>query len=124
MATTTKDTTEQATRAWGAANELLWDTWTQSLGMFTWAGEQTEKLLTTWVEQGRLSREEGLRMQQAWVEQARTNQRELQAMVTQSVNESTETFRNTFQQQMEDMRARVETLNEELRAYRENAATR
>lgn len=124
MATTTSGTAEQATRAWGTANEILWDTWTQSLGMFSWAGEQTEKLLSTWLEQGRVTRDEALRLQQEWVEQARANQRELQAMVNQAVTESTEALRSTFQQQMDDVRGRVENLNEELRAYRENASAR
>lgn len=124
MANKTNGTAEQTAHPWGAANELFWDAWTQSLGMFSWASEQAEKLATTWIEQGRVSREEGLRLQQAWVEQARANQRELQGMIEQAVGEATEAFRSTFQQQMEEMRARIDQLNEELRAYRENAAAK
>ncbi len=124
MATTTNDATKQATQAWEMAGELYWDAWNQGLGFYGWAGEQGEKLFSTWVEQGKLTRDEGLRLQREWTEQARANQREFQAMVSQTVKDSTEAFRSAFQQQLDDLRSRVEHLNDELRAYRENAASK
>jgi polyhydroxyalkanoate synthesis regulator phasin len=105
----------------GAASDLFWDGWTQSLGMLTWAGEQAEKLTRSWIDQGRVTREEGLRLQREMVEQARANQRDLQELIAKSIDEQTAAFRTTMEEQLAELRARVEQLNSELRAWREKA---
>jgi polyhydroxyalkanoate synthesis regulator phasin len=119
MENQTTEATNRANQAFSAASDLFWDSWMQSVGMMAWAGEQAEKMVGTWMEQGRVSREEGLRLQREMVEQARRNQTELQNLIAKTVQEQTETFRTTMQQQMDDLRRRIDEMNAELRSYRE-----
>jgi polyhydroxyalkanoate synthesis regulator phasin len=118
----TAKTTERANEMFSATSDLFWNTWAQSLGMMTWASDQAEKLVRTWMDQGRVTRDEGIRLQREMVAQARANQRELQQLITRTVQEQSESYRSAVQGQLDELRARVDEMNAELRAWREKAA--
>ena len=78
-----------ATTAFGTA----WDSWLATLGMVSWTQDQAEKVTRQVLEQGRVSREEGLRLTRDLFEQVKRNQAELQRMIQEGVRASLQSYR-------------------------------
>lgn len=79
---------QMATTAFGAA----WDSWLATLGMVSWTQDQAEKVTRQLMEQGRVSREEGLRLTRDLLEQVKRNQAELQRMIQEGVRVNLQSY--------------------------------
>ena len=79
---------QMATTAVGTA----WDSWLATLGMVSWTQDQAEKVTRQLMEQGRVSREEGLRLTRDLLEQVKRNQAELQRMIQEGVRVSLQSY--------------------------------
>lgn len=96
----------------------LMESWVQSVGTLCWAQDQSEALLRTWMDQGQLAREDGLRLSAVMAEQARANQAELQKFIHHSVALSLDGLRRNHQAQLDAMQAQLDELGARLEKLR------
>ena len=93
VAQNTERLTQQGGQVASTAFSNTWDSYLAMLGMFSWTQDQAEQTMRQLMDQGRVSREEGLRLLRDLSEQAKRNQGELQRMIQESVRASLQTFR-------------------------------
>lgn len=92
--------------------DLAMDHWLQSLGSLCWAQDQTENLVRSWMDQGKLAREQGREMSRQLADQTKKNQVELQKFIHNAVALSLETVQRNHQNQMEEMADKVRQMSE------------
>lgn len=80
------------------------------VGNVCWAQDQGEKVLRAWVDQSRISREEGRLLTRKLAEQVRQNQEEMQRWVRATVEMSMAAFRPVTLAQIEDLTRKVDEL--------------
>ena len=83
---------EQGGQIASTAFNNAWDSYLSVLGMFSWSQDQTEQVMRQMIEQGRVGRDEGLRLLRDLSEQARRNQGELQRLIQEGVRTSLQTW--------------------------------
>ena len=83
---------EQGGQIASTAFSNAWDSYLSVLGMFSWSQDQTEQVMRQMIEQGRVGRDEGLRLLRDLSEQARRNQGELQRLIQEGVRTSLQTW--------------------------------
>ena len=88
------------------------DTWIQSLGSLCWAQDQSDQLLRSWMDQGKLAREQGRELSQQLADQTKKNQIELQKFIHNTVALSLETVQRNHQHQMMEMETKVRQMSE------------
>ena len=88
------------------------DSWVESLGSLCWAQDQTEKLVSSWMAQGKIAREHGRDVAKQLADQAKQNQVELQKFIHNSVALSLETLQNQHARQMTEMQNQVRQMGE------------
>lgn len=81
---------EQNSRLAGAAFSTFWDASIAALKLATWGQEQFERGVRQIIEQGRVSREEGVEVLREATEQARRHQTELYRLAQESLRTSLE----------------------------------
>lgn len=92
--------------------EFAMDHWLQSLGSLCWAQDQTENLVRSWMDQGKLAREQGRELSRQLADQTKKNQVELQKFIHNAVALSLETVQRNHQNQMEEMADKVRQMSE------------
>ncbi len=83
---------EQGGQIASTAFNNAWDSYLTMLGMFSWSQDQTEQVMRQMIEQGRVGRDEGLRLLRDLSEQTRRNQGELQRLIQEGVRTSLQTW--------------------------------
>ena len=83
---------EQGGQIASTAFNNAWDSYLTMLGMFSWSQDQTEQVMRQMIEQGRVGRDEGMRLLRDLSEQARRNQGELQRLIQEGVRTSLQTW--------------------------------
>lgn len=91
---------------------LAIDSWAESLGTLCWAQDQSEQLVRSWMDQGKLAREQGREMARQLAGQAKKNQVELQKFIHNSVALSLETMQKNHQNQMAEMQSQVQQMTQ------------
>jgi polyhydroxyalkanoate synthesis regulator phasin len=86
------------------------DAWVQSLGTVCWAQDQSETLVRSWMDQGRVARHEAHEIAVKMAEQAKANQGELQKFIHNSVALSLESMQKAHQAQLDAMQARLDEM--------------
>lgn len=88
------------------------DTWLQSFGSLCWAQDQTEQLVRSWMDQGKLARDQGQEISKHLADQTKKNQVELQKFIHNTVALSLETVQRNHQNQMAEMADKVRQMSE------------
>ena len=83
---------EQGGQIASTAFNNAWDSYLTMLGMFSWSQDQTEQVMRQMIEQGRVGRDEGMRLLRDLSEQTRRNQGELQRLIQEGVRTSLQTW--------------------------------
>ena len=83
---------EQGGQIASTAFNNAWDSYLTMLGMFSWSQDQTEQVMRQMIEQGRVGRDEGLRLLRDLSEQTRRNQGELQRLIQEGVRTSLQSW--------------------------------
>ena len=83
------------------------DSWVESVGSLCWAQDQTDQIVSSWMAQGKLARENGREVARQLADQAKRNQVELQKFIHNSVALSLETMQMQHQKQMAEMQNQV-----------------
>ncbi len=93
LAQSTERLTEQGGQVASTAFSNTWDSYLALVGAVSWSQDQTEQAVRQLLDQGRVSREEGLRLLRDLTEQAKRNQAELQRLIQESVRASLQAWR-------------------------------
>ena len=91
---------------------LAVDTWLQSIGTLCWAQDQSEELVRSWMDQGKVAREQGQELSRQLADQTKKNQVELQKFIHNTVALSLETVQRNHQHQMAEMETKVRQMSE------------
>ena len=83
---------EQGGQIAASTFNTAWDSYLATLGMVSWSQDQAEQVMRQLIEQGRIGRDEGLRLVRDLGEQARRNQAELQRLIQEGVRTSLQTW--------------------------------
>ncbi|MBM3464818.1 MAG: hypothetical protein FJX76_22195 [Armatimonadetes bacterium] len=94
--------------------EQVTEAWLQALGNICWAQEQGDKIVQMMLEQGKVTREEGLRMADRLASHIRQNQEEMQRWVQSSVQMSMAAFRTPTTGQIDDLNRKIEDLTKKV----------
>lgn len=88
------------------------DSWVENLGRLCWAQDQTEEIVRSWMDQGKLAREQGRELARQLSTQAKRNQVELQKFIHNSVALSMETMQKNHQNQIAEMQSQVQQMTQ------------
>lgn len=88
------------------------DTWVESLGSLCWAQDQSEQLVRSWMDQGKLAREQGRELAKSLASQTKKNQVELQKFIHNSVALSLDTLQKNHESQMAEMKNQVQQMTD------------
>lgn len=88
------------------------DTWVESIGSLCWAQDQSEQIVKSWMDQGKLAREQGQDLARQLSSQAKKNQVELQKFIHNTVSLSMDSLQRNHQNQMAEMENRVKEMTE------------
>lgn len=88
------------------------DAWIQSIGSLCWAQDQSEQIVRSWMDQGKLARDQGQEISRQLADQTKKNQVELQKFIHNTVALSLETVQRNHQNQMAEMAAQVRQMSE------------
>jgi polyhydroxyalkanoate synthesis regulator phasin len=91
---------------------MVIDSWAESIGSVCWAQDQTEQLVRSWMDQGKLARDQGRELSRQLAGQTKRNQVELQKFIHNSVALSLDTLQKNQQLQMTQMQAQVEQMSQ------------
>lgn len=105
---------EQFFKTTTEATEKTWDFWLTSVGMLTWGQEQTEKMVKTFIEQGKVNREEGKQILEELGAQVRKNQAELQKIVEEGVKSALANMQLPDMSNFFDLTKRMEELTKRM----------
>lgn len=100
--------------------EITMDLWLKNLSTLCWAQDQGEKIVRSYMDQGTLAREEGLKVAERFAEQVKANQAEMQNMVDRSVKMAMETFQKTQKAQMDAFKTRIDEMNKTIENINKN----
>src|ERR1700682_5811531 len=95
--------------------EVVRDGFTITLGAASWAFEQGDRLVDTWVDQGHVSREEGRRRSEEFASNTRRRGEDLSRRVTESMRSSmpvaTRDEIARLERQIGELKRRLESMN-------------
>lgn len=94
--------------------EQMTETWLQSFGTLCWAQEQGDKIVRTWLDQGKITRDESQKMMAKMVEQTKANQEAMQRFIQSAVHMSLESFRLPQMGQVDQLTTKIEELNKKI----------
>ena len=96
------------------ATHIATEAWMQMLSNVCWTQEQGEKMIQTMLEQGRVTREESLRMADAMANQVKSNQVELQKWVQSSIQMSMAAFKLPQSNEVEALHKQIAELTKKV----------
>ena len=88
------------------------DTWVENIGSLCWAQDQSEQLVRSWMDQGKVAREQGRELSKSLASQTKQNQVELQKFIHNSVALSMDTLQKHHESQMTEMQNQVQQMTE------------
>ena len=94
--------------------DTLIENWVKSCDWMVQAQDQADSLTRSWLDQGKVSRQQGQEMAHKMAEQAKENQRLFQEMVQSTVRLSLESYRIATQQSFMELNKRVEILTRQV----------
>lgn len=95
------------------------DSWVENLGRLCWAQDQSEQLVRTWMDQGKLARGQGQEISRQLATQAKKNQVELQKFIHNTVALSLDTIQKNHKNQMTEMENQVRRMSEMVNSLQE-----
>jgi polyhydroxyalkanoate synthesis regulator phasin len=122
----TKATAETLKSGAHKATDLWYQAWQQAVQMASWTGNQTERFMHTLIDQGKVSQEDMLKLQQELTDQAKTSQVEFARITREAVDEAVKAYRQMSEQQLSALTEQVEELSrrmDEMRERLERSAT-
>ena len=111
MATTT--TEKNAATATNVV-EMMMDQSLKSLSTMCWAQEQGEKVVRTWMESNQTTREEGQKVAAKMAEAVKENQKQLQALVQNTVRMTLEAYKVPQAAMVEELQRQVAELQKQI----------
>ena len=94
--------------------QIATEAWMQVLSNLCWTQEQGDKVIQTLVEQGRVTREESLRIADAVANQVKSNQVELQKWVQSSIQMSMAAFKMPQSNEVEALNKQIAELTKKV----------
>lgn len=101
--------------------EQISEAWMQALSNVCWAQDQGDKIVTSMLEQGRVSREEGLRLADRIAGHVRQNQEEMQKWIQGAVQMSMAAFKMPSTTQVDELTRKVDELTRKVEALSKKA---
>lgn len=95
-------------------NEKMWEMWLFSMGSMSWSQEQMENMLSKYIEQRKLARDESSRLIDEVMNQVKRNQMQMQKMVQEAVNTALENVDIPGNKYFDDLNARINELSKKL----------
>ncbi len=101
-------------------NDMV-DSWVHNLGALCWAQDQGEKMLNSWLSQGRIARDEAQELAAKLAEQTKSNQRELQNFIHHTVALSLDSLQRSHKLQLEQLEKQLQQMQQAVSELQQTA---
>lgn len=98
-----------------STNKVM-DYWFATLTNLSWAQEQVEKTINKAIEQGKVSREEGLTIIKEFMAKGKDNQQKFQEMVKDGVKSTIVAMQIPTKAQLDELRKQIDELSGRIKA--------